>query len=55
MEELVMADITARVSDIAVQGRRQRKKPQKKHRTRWIWRRCHLFDTVKDDDVSRMS
>lgn len=50
VEELVNADITARVKEIAVQGENQRKKPQKKLDEVDL-AQFSLFDTVKDDDV----
>ena len=50
VEELVNADITARVKEIAVQGENQKKKPQKKLDEVDL-AQFSLFDTVKDDDV----
>lgn len=50
VEELVNADITARVKKIAVQGENQKKKPQKKLDEVDL-AQFSLFDTVKDDDV----
>ena len=50
VEELVNADITGRVKEIAVQGESQKKKPQKKL-DEVDMAQFSLFDTVKDDDV----
>ena len=50
VEELVNADITARVKEIALQGENQKKKPQKKLDEVDL-AQFSLFDTVKDDDV----
>ena len=50
VEELVNADITARVKEIAVQGENQKKKLQKKLDEVDL-AQFSLFDTVKDDDV----
>ena len=50
VEELVNADITARVKEIAVQGENQKKKSQKKLDEVDL-AQFSLFDTVKDDDV----
>lgn len=50
VEELVNADITARVKEIAVQGENQKKKPQKKLDEVDL-AQFSLFDTIKDDDV----
>ena len=50
VEELVTADITGKVKDIAVQGSETKKKPQKKLDEVDLTQ-FSLFDTVKDDDV----
>lgn len=50
VEELVTADITGKVKDIAVQGNDTKKKPQKKLDEVDLTQ-FSLFDTVKDDDV----
>lgn len=50
LEELIDADITARVKDIAVQGSEPKKKHQKKLDEVDL-AQFSLFDTVKDDDV----
>lgn len=50
VEELVNADITGRVKEIAVQGESQKKKQQKKL-DEVDMAQFSLFDTVKDDDV----
>ena len=50
VEELVTADITGKVNDIAVQGSETKKKPQKKLDEVDLTQ-FSLFDTVKDDDV----
>ena len=49
-EELVTADITGKVKDIAVQGSETKKKTQKKLDEVDLTQ-FSLFDTVKDDDV----
>ena len=50
VEELVTADITGKVKDIAVQGSETKKKTQKKLDEVDLTQ-FSLFDTVKDDDV----
>ena len=50
VEELVTADITGKVKDIAVQGNETKKKTQKKLDEVDLTQ-FSLFDTVKDDDV----
>ena len=50
VEELVTADITGKVKDIAVQGSETKKKTQKKLDEVDL-AQMSLFDTVKDDDV----
>lgn len=50
VEELVTADITGKVKDIAVQGSETKKKMQKKLDEVDLTQ-FSLFDTVKDDDV----
>ena len=50
VEELVTADITGKVKDIAVQGSETKKKTQKKL-VEVDLTQFSLFDTVKDDDV----
>lgn len=50
VEELVTADITGKVKDIAVQGNDTKKKPQK-NLDEVDLTQFSLFDTVKDDDV----
>ena len=50
VEELVTADITGKVKDIAVQGSGTKKKTQKKLDEVDLTQ-FSLFDTVKDDDV----
>lgn len=50
VEELVTADITGKVKDIAVQGSETKKKTQKKLDEVDLTH-FSLFDTVKDDDV----
>ena len=50
VEELINADITAKVKDIAVQGTETRKKSRKKLDEVDL-AQFSLFDTVKDDDV----
>ena len=50
VEELVTADITGKVKDIAVQGSETKKKTQKKLDEVDL-AQFSLFDTVKDDDV----
>ena len=50
VEELVTADITGKVKDIAIQGSETKKKPQKKLDEVDLTQ-FSLFDTVKDDDV----
>ena len=50
IEELVTADITGKVKDIAVQGSETKKKTQKKLDEVDLTQ-FSLFDTVKDDDV----
>ena len=50
VEELVTADITGKVKDIAVQGNDTKKKSQKKLDEVDLTQ-FSLFDTVKDDDV----
>ena len=50
VEELVIADITGKVKDIAVQGSETKKKTQKKLDEVDLTQ-FSLFDTVKDDDV----
>ena len=50
VEELVTADITGKIKDIAVQGSETKKKPQKKLDEVDLTQ-FSLFDTVKDDDV----
>ena len=50
VEELISADITARVKDIAVQGTETKKKSHKKLDEVDL-AQFSLFDTVKDDDV----
>ena len=50
VEELVTADITGKVKDIAVQGSDTKKKTQKKLDEVDLTQ-FSLFDTVKDDDV----
>ena len=50
VEELVTADITGKVKDIAVQGSETKKKPQKKLDEVDLTQ-FSLFDTVKDEDV----
>ena len=50
VEELVTADITGKVKDIAVQGSETKKKTQKKLEEVDLTQ-FSLFDTVKDDDV----
>lgn len=50
VEELVTADITGKVKDIAVQGSETKKKKQKKLDEVDLTQ-FSLFDTVKDDDV----
>ena len=50
VEELVTADITGKVKDIAVQGSETKKKTQKKLDDVDLTQ-FSLFDTVKDDDV----
>lgn len=50
VEELVTADITAKVKNIAVQGSETKKKTQKKLDEVDLTQ-FSLFDTVKDDDV----
>ena len=50
VEELVTADITGKVKDIAVQGSETKKKTQKKLDEVDLTQ-MSLFDTVKDDDV----
>ena len=50
VEELVTADITGKVKDIAVQGSETKKKTQKKLDEEDLTQ-FSLFDTVKDDDV----
>lgn len=50
VEELVTADITRKVKDIAVQGSETKKKTQKKLDEVDLTQ-FSLFDTVKDDDV----
>ena len=50
VEELVTADITGKVKDIAVQGSETKKKTQKKLDEVDLTQ-LSLFDTVKDDDV----
>ena len=50
VEELVTADITGKVKDIAIQGSETKKKTQKKLDEVDLTQ-FSLFDTVKDDDV----
>ena len=50
VEELVTADVTGKVKDIAVQGSETKKKTQKKLDEVDLTQ-FSLFDTVKDDDV----
>ena len=50
VEELVTADITGKVKNIAVQGSETKKKMQKKLDEVDLTQ-FSLFDTVKDDDV----
>ena len=50
VEELVTADITGKVKDIAVQGSETKKKTQKKLDEVDLTQ-FSLFDTVKDDDI----
>ena len=50
VEELVTADITGKVKDIAVQGSETKKKTQKKLDEVDLTQ-MSLFDTVKDDDI----
>ena len=50
VEELVTADITGKVKDIAVQGSETKKKTQKKLDEVDLTQ-FSLFDTLKDDDV----
>ena len=50
VEELVHADITARIKDIAVQGQ-ETPKIKTKHYDEVDLAQMSLFDTVKDDDV----
>ena len=50
VEELVTADITGKVKNIAVQGSETKKKTQKKLDEVDLTQ-FSLFDTVKDDDV----
>lgn len=50
VEELVQADITTRIKDIAVQGH-ERPKIKTRHYDEVDLAQMSLFDTVKDDDV----
>lgn len=50
VEELVQADITTRIKDIAVQGH-ERPKVKTRHYDEVDLAQMSLFDTVKDDDV----
>ena len=50
VEELVQADVTGRIKDIAVQGQ-EHSKPKAKHFDEVDLAQMSLFDTVKDDDV----
>ena len=50
VEELVTADITGKVKNIAVQGSATKKKTQKKLDEVDLTQ-MSLFDTVKDDDI----
>ena len=50
VEELVSADITAAVKDIASENKKTKTKPQV-HLDELDLEQISLFDTVKDDDV----
>ena len=50
VQELVNADVTNKIKDIAIQGTESKKKPQKRLDDVDI-AQFSLFDTVKDDDV----
>ena len=50
VEELVQADVTGHIKDIAVQGQ-EHSKPKAKHFDEVDLAQMSLFDTVKDDDV----
>ena len=52
VEELVQADITGRIKDIAVHGQ-EPAKTKAKHYDEVDLTQMSLFDTVKDDDVIR--
>jgi len=51
VEELINADITTRVKDIAAQGSHEKKKTSSKRLDEVDIAQFSLFDTVKDDDV----
>ena len=51
VEELSDEDVTAKVSEIAVRERNEKKKPKAKKYDEVDIAQMSLFDTVKDDDV----
>ena len=51
VEELSDEDVTAKVSEIAVRERNEKKKPKAKKYDEVDITQMSLFDTVKDDDV----